>query len=176
MPCSTSLWQASSSEAWSQTLDHPPSSCLSPTTAFQEALHSILQHDPTRDCGLESSCTFAQYILICGILETVRLSKTLALNYPSVEDWRRGNMSSFCTRLRNELTVALQVCKSLWWASPECLWTSNAASHPRTENILLLQYMFIVLEEAGDSDSTWGQAYYSLHPWAAQSATDIFAS
>jgi hypothetical protein len=72
-------------------------------------------------------------------------------------------------------TAALALCKSLWWASPECLWTSSAIAHPQTENILLLQNMFIVLDDAKDSESAVVQAKYTSHPWAALFAVDMFA-
>jgi hypothetical protein len=169
-------------QAWSQALSVPPleteahtSSSLS-TIPFQEAIHSVLRHHLTSDCGLESFCPFAQYIILSAILATIVLSKRLAVNCFSVDTWPHGDMSSFCPRLRGELTAALELCKSLWWASPECLWTSSATAHPRTENILLLQYMFIVLDDARNSESAVVQANYTSHPWAAQSVVDMFAS
>jgi hypothetical protein len=126
--------------------------------------------------GLEFICPLAQYIILCAILATIVLSKRSAVNYFSVDAWRHGDMSSFCPRLRGELTAALELCKSLWWASPECLWTSSATAHPRTENILLLQYMFIVLDDGRDSESAVVQAHYTSHPCAAKSAVDTFAN
>jgi hypothetical protein len=117
MPCSASIWQASSAAAWSQALsisllepEAHPSSSLS-TTPFQEAIQSVLRHDPTCDCGLGFFCPFAQYTILCAILETIVLSKRLVVNYFSVDAWRDADMSSFlsaATRRTDGRVGALQ--------------------------------------------------------------------
>ena len=169
LPCDPTLWEAETEEAWRlpEADFQPPSA----ETNFQEALHALIRRDALHDYGLENCSAFNQYVMLYAMLETFMTSKSLAANYHSCQDWQHSNPQAFIPR--EEFTEALDMCKSLWWASTENLWQTTACSHPRAENIMLLRHLYIVLHSSPAVTGEQPRAYNTL---AVQAALETFVS
>ncbi|KAH8587696.1 hypothetical protein B0O99DRAFT_641104 [Bisporella sp. PMI_857] len=170
LPCDVSLWEADSEVSWNRARERLSASNYT-EVSFPETIYALLVRDNTRDYYHESAGTFNQYILLSAILEEICLAKSLASNYTSFQGWYARRMEAF--RPRQDLNETLEICKSLWWASAECLWQNDACAHLQEENIMLLQYMFIALN---DRKTVGDVCEYNHYRFAAQSATEIFTS
>ncbi|OCT53236.1 hypothetical protein CLCR_09771 [Cladophialophora carrionii] len=165
LPCEADVWEASSEQEWEHAVRKKPAEAN-----FQEAIHTLLKADVWHDCGLETASTFSQCICLCALLETMWLERRLPTNYVTARDWHDQNMSAF-SRQRNILQ-ALDMCRSLWWTSTELLWHETASAHPQVENILLLQYLFVSLNDGEVRRAENPQNYHA----ALQAAAEVFAS
>ena len=167
LPCDATLWEAETEEAWR--LAEADLHASSAETNFQEALHALIRRDALHGYGLEDCSAFNQYVMLYALLETFMTAKSLAANYHSCQDWQHSNSQAFIPR--GDFTEALDMCKSLWWASTENLWQTTACSHPRPENIMLLRYLYIVLHSSLAVTGEQPRAYNAL---AVQAALETF--
>lgn len=169
LPCDDKIWEAQTESQWHSAIE---SSNHTRTTNvdFQAAAHALLIKDRISDCGHESAGSFSQYVLLCAISETITLARRSPLNYSSLTGYQSGNMDDFL--LRTDMVEVLKICRSLWWASPECLWETSACAHPFSENNLLLQYMLISLSNFESSrDELYGEFLIGL-----DAAAEVFCS